>query len=368
MYGAAVWNRQQVEGVLQDLLIAFEPLGAVLADLRIASSESDGRETLRLYALRSRYSGEPPQEQTVEPAEYHTPSVGWHAIRNRSPVAFNRAQCPSFRTICRDSDRVECGVDIPLKLFANGHNVDGVLSLDFEKACPVDAEMLTILFNAARKMSWIANGNCPDEVTHTDEDNLIVNSRVHAQTGFQHDLQSICGIHIQQIYVKQRDGWYHMLSSGASCAQDIMVNEMEQSVRRRVDSQERAVSTPHLHDDPYEAERLRYGVQTQVDSGNSSFVFPLYLAGTLAGAVVGQIDVTSSRSVEGDVRRTTLMKGAMTNERLSRITDAWNRFANGVQGLRDDWVLEFQKGGEGAGMIQYVVNVFWKGVEPDLSI
>lgn len=378
MFGHATWNRQQAEGVLQDLLTAFAPLGAVLADLRFVTIETDNLPALRLYALRSKYSSEPPQEQEEEPAVYHAPSVGWLTVKRRRIITFVRDLCPSYRPICRDSKRVLCGIDAPFKFFANGHNVDGVISIDCERLVTWNPAMLRCISLAVRKLSWLASSNCPQHNVNDTPAILAFGDGRTARDRFLRTLKELPILRIGQVYLRTQNGWVALAESAENLMEDSQRIELfDKQLNEKENPGCAQEMSPHDRKqpfDPYEEQRRHYGMKTD-ESSPDRFFFPLYMNAALAGCVAGLyppkvgFDPSDPKEDPSDQRETEKQKhdrliwGATLNEALSRITDAWNIFANSVQGVLQDWQIDVahtEKDSE-PGMEQWTVHPTWLG-------
>jgi hypothetical protein len=179
----AVWNRQQVDAVLLDLVNVFrKPArrngqhGAFMASLRLLGSSGDGtKEGLHIHAIHSLWSTDLPDEELTERHLRADTSLGLTAIKARQPITFDGPVCREKRTsvpILRESDRVRTGVCMPVRSISSNGVFWGVLSVDFDDR-NLDfwsSERLEIVALGAKKLDFLGRDNhVLDKVEYSHE-------------------------------------------------------------------------------------------------------------------------------------------------------------------------------------------------------
>jgi len=346
---AAIWNRQQVDAVLLDLVNVFrEPKavlgsqGAFMASLRVLQpSNEDKPQGLKIYAIRSFLSTDLPEEKYIEKhflADEKNPSVGLHAIWHHQPVTFARKQCLIYQPILPESMHVKSGICMPVRTVSNNGVFWSVLSLDFDN---LDLESwkqdyIKVVALAAKQLNFIGRDNrLRDDREYSCETWLEACDCFLKKTLAEDDKEEEkeVGVKCAGFFRKEGPKWKSLISCDV---------EQEKSID---DATKDLPETPITGDSD-----IKWNCETggfEIPLWYGPFPSDLTLRGFLTPAV--------RQACQNDKETETLRR------KLCDIDHLWNRFVSSSvgTGVQPFFNLSFEPGQEQEGMM------FWK---PNLSL
>ena len=349
------WNRRSAENILQDLLLACEGVGGLVANIGFVTRDRNGARFLRPYIVRSRWTAQPPEEHESESVPEARPSISWHALNESTPVHYSRDRCGDrWKEIHRDSAYVKAGVSLPFSFLASGNNATGVLSLDFDRE-PDDEvvkRVLGLMLIATRKMAWMASDN--SEGGHWDRSI----TRKYTYIDYHRDL------------VKRFDDIHVFVRNSASelfCEIDHEGNRIETSsgANKQLESL-LASREEHPRVEGTFAQQLRdYTASWRREDG--WFLCPTFMGQTEIGRVLGQLRKGSM--VDNKAANPELAPEFLVARQLSDLSFGWTRWANSRESLLNEWSVETSRGKElPHGVYNWNLNPNWIAADPDLQI